>query len=85
VALADAFDAMTRARSYRAALGWEEAIDRIRTGIGSQFDPSLAEIFLPLVEDQRVQKMLRAPEWIMKNGMVPNLGVLLSGVDNQRQ
>jgi HD-GYP domain-containing protein (c-di-GMP phosphodiesterase class II) len=84
VALADAFDAMTSARSYRSALGLEKAIARIRAGIGSQFDPSLAELFLPLVEDRRVQKMLRAPEWITKNGTVPDLGVFLSREDDQR-
>ncbi|MBI0578864.1 HD-GYP domain-containing protein [Neobacillus cucumis] len=49
--IADAFDAMTSTRSYRAALSIEEAYKRILEGKGSQFDPELVEEFkkiLPL-------------------------------------
>ncbi|RLL43689.1 HD domain-containing protein [Oceanobacillus piezotolerans] len=45
-ALADAFDAMTSSRSYRAALPLEEAKRRIMEGRGSQFDPKLVDAFL---------------------------------------
>lgn len=44
-AIADAYDAMTSSRSYRAALPVEEAYKRIIDGKGSQFDPALVEIF----------------------------------------
>jgi len=44
-AIADAFDAMTSSRSYRAALPVEEAYQRIIDGEGSQFDPLLVEKF----------------------------------------
>lgn len=44
-AVADAFDAMTSSRSYRPALQFEEAHQRIIDGQGSQFDPQLIEIF----------------------------------------
>jgi HD-GYP domain-containing protein (c-di-GMP phosphodiesterase class II) len=44
-AIADAFDAMTSSRSYRAALPLEEAYKRIIEGKGTQFDPNLVEIF----------------------------------------
>ncbi|EKN66108.1 HD domain-containing protein [Neobacillus bataviensis LMG 21833] len=43
--IADAFDAMTSSRSYRAAMPVEEAYKRIIDGIGSQFDPTLVEEF----------------------------------------
>ncbi|WP_160723884.1 HD-GYP domain-containing protein [Bacillus sp. USDA818B3_A] len=43
--IADAFDAMTSSRSYRAALPVEEAYNRILNGKGSQFDPGLVEEF----------------------------------------
>nr|WP_244906745.1 HD-GYP domain-containing protein [Neobacillus soli] len=43
--LADAFDAMTSSRSYRAAMPVEEAYQRIIEGKGSQFDPMLVEEF----------------------------------------
>lgn len=45
VAIADAFDAMTSTRSYRAALSLDEAYKRIIEGKGTQFDPKLVEIF----------------------------------------
>jgi diguanylate cyclase (GGDEF)-like protein len=41
VALADALDAMTSPRAYRAALHWESAVDQILALGGSQFDPQL--------------------------------------------
>ena len=43
--VADAFDAMTSSRSYRAAMSVEEAYQRIIEGNGSQFDPTLVEVF----------------------------------------
>ncbi|MFX3624454.1 MAG: HD-GYP domain-containing protein [Ectobacillus sp.] len=43
--IADAFDAMTSTRSYRAALSVEEAYKRIVEGAGTQFDPQLVKIF----------------------------------------
>ncbi|HYK73883.1 MAG TPA: HD-GYP domain-containing protein, partial [Pseudoneobacillus sp.] len=45
VSIADAFDAMTSSRSYRAALPIDEAYKRIIAGKGTQFDPKLVEIF----------------------------------------
>lgn len=50
-AIADAFDAMTSDRPYRRALPIEEAIDRIRAGAGSQFDPGCAEAFADLAAE----------------------------------
>ncbi len=44
-ALADAFDAMTSSRSYRAALSVQEAFNRINDARGTQFDPKLVEEF----------------------------------------
>lgn len=44
-AVADAFDAMTSSRSYRPALEFEVAYQRILDGQGSQFDPQLIKLF----------------------------------------
>jgi HD-GYP domain-containing protein (c-di-GMP phosphodiesterase class II) len=44
-AIADAFDAMTSTRSYRAALPVEEAYERILDGRDTQFDPELVDLF----------------------------------------
>jgi HD-GYP domain-containing protein (c-di-GMP phosphodiesterase class II) len=44
--VADAFDAMTSARSYRTAISTEDALAEIELCAGSQFDPTIAEAFL---------------------------------------
>ena len=41
--------AMRADRPYRAALSVEQALDQIRDGRGTQFDPELADIFLELL------------------------------------
>lgn len=45
MALADVYDALVSKRCYKEKLTFEEAADIIREGIGSQFDPALAEVF----------------------------------------
>jgi putative two-component system response regulator len=50
VCLADAFDAMTHDRPYRAARSPEDAIAVIVTEAGHQFDPDLVERFAAMVE-----------------------------------
>lgn len=48
-ALVDSFDAMTNDRPYRRRLPVEHALEEIRNGAGSQFDPHLAEAFPEVV------------------------------------
>ena len=43
VAVADAYAAMTAGRPYRAARTPEQALDELRAGAGSQFDPAVVE------------------------------------------
>ncbi|MFC0272300.1 HD-GYP domain-containing protein [Metabacillus herbersteinensis] len=43
LAVADAFDAMTSSRSYRAGMSIDEAFKRLEEGRGSQFDPKLID------------------------------------------
>lgn len=52
-AVADAFDAMTSSRSYRPALEFEVAYQRIIDGQGSQFDPQMVKLFKQIY-----------PEWV---------------------
>ena len=68
IAVADAFDAMTSLRPYRAPLSYKEAINALRRASGSQFDPRLVEVFIPvclsvnpeeLVEKQQLQSSLQ--------------------------
>jgi putative nucleotidyltransferase with HDIG domain len=46
VAVVDAFDAIVHDRPYRPARSPREAVAEIRSGCGSQFDPSIADRFI---------------------------------------
>ena len=46
VTVADVFDAITSNRPYRTAMALDEAREEISKGIGSHFDPAVAEAFL---------------------------------------
>ena len=48
--VADAFDAMTSDRLYRAALTFEEAVAEVERCSGTQFDPEVVAAFLTCVE-----------------------------------
>ncbi len=50
LAVADAYDAMTSDRPYRAAMSHEAAIRELERCAGSQFDPAFAEIFLSIAK-----------------------------------
>jgi len=50
VAVIDAFDAMVSSRPYREGLPVEEAARRLTEASGSQFDPLVVNIFLPLAQ-----------------------------------
>ena len=49
VCIADAFDAMTRSRTYKRELNRMEAIKELRKYAGSQFDPNIVEKFIEIV------------------------------------
>ncbi len=50
--IVDAFDAMTSDRPYRKAGSEEEAVKELKKCSGTQFDPSLVEVFLKVLEEQ---------------------------------
>ena len=51
IAVADAYDAMTSYRSYRAPLDKHAVRNELKKGIGTQFDPTFARIMLRLMDD----------------------------------
>jgi putative nucleotidyltransferase with HDIG domain len=54
-AVADALDALTTDRPYRAACGWAEARQVIRTASGSQFDPAMVAAYETLPDEAFVR------------------------------
>lgn len=56
VAVADVFDAMLSARSYRPALSMNEVRMMIEERAGSQFDPDFAKVFLALPLEEPTTK-----------------------------
>lgn len=48
--VADAYDAIKSDRPYRKALTEETAIQELKRGSGSQFDPKIVEVFLELLK-----------------------------------
>jgi HD-GYP domain-containing protein (c-di-GMP phosphodiesterase class II) len=50
LAIADAYEALTSARTYRRKCSHREAVAELRKYAGTQFDPKLLEIFLKMVE-----------------------------------
>ncbi|MCD6292572.1 MAG: response regulator [Deltaproteobacteria bacterium] len=57
IAVCDTFDAMTSARSYRKPLPLEIAIQEIKDGAGSQFDPQAVTAFLKVFTDTLEARM----------------------------
>lgn len=54
IGVADAFDAMTSDRPYRQALTGEEALRRLQSGEGEQFDPAIVAALVRLFRSGRV-------------------------------
>ncbi|MGC8668014.1 MAG: bifunctional diguanylate cyclase/phosphohydrolase [Chthonomonadales bacterium] len=64
LAVADAYDAMVSPRAYRPKRTSEEALEQIRQGAGSAFDPTIVEAFLKAID--RVQtRLVSAGSWIL--------------------
>lgn len=53
LAIADSFDAMMTDRPYRKGLGLDEAINELKRGAGTQFDPKLVSVFCQLVVEDK--------------------------------
>ena len=62
--VADSFDAMTSDRPYRGAIGLGPALEELRAGAGTQFDPEVVQVFVGMVEqdppeDEELARALR--------------------------
>ncbi len=54
MAVADVFDALTSPRVYKPAFPLEKALDIIREGSGTQFDPKCVEVFMESLDEVKV-------------------------------
>lgn len=56
MAVADAYSAMTTHRPYRKGMTTRQALTQIRSGLGTQFDPEIGELFIRLQEEGAPEK-----------------------------
>jgi HD-GYP domain-containing protein (c-di-GMP phosphodiesterase class II) len=59
VTIADSFDAITHRRRYSHARNFESAVEAIRDGKGTQFDPDLVDLFLTQPVLSRIERAMR--------------------------
>jgi HD-GYP domain-containing protein (c-di-GMP phosphodiesterase class II) len=53
LSVADAFDAMTSEQKHRQALSRSEAVDELKAGAGTQFDPEIVEAFVEMLNSRQ--------------------------------
>src|SRR4051812_14253889 len=73
--IADAMDAMVSDRPYRAGMALEEAIDEVRRGSGTQFDPMAVEAMLTL-DEARLIELLRLDHADRRVSVMPALRIV---------
>lgn len=64
ICIADSYDAMTSARSYRGQVSAGAAFEEIRRCAGSQFDPKLVDAFSRLFDAGELPLILRIEELV---------------------
>jgi len=67
IGLADAWDAMLTKRAYRESLSIDEAFAEIKRNNGTQFSPKVAEVFIKIIEKDRIKKLT---EDVLNNELV---------------
>lgn len=55
LAVGDGFEAMTAERPYRFAKSQEKAIEELKAGAATQWDPKVVEVFLKVLEEEQKQ------------------------------
>lgn len=67
MAVADVFDALISKRSYKEPFTFEKAMEIIKEGAGSQFDPEIAKLFIEAGEEAK--KISEAHEAMLGQGL----------------
>jgi HD domain len=60
ISVVDAFDSMISDRPYRNGLSTDEAVERLRQGMWTQFDPNICAVFVRILIDEGVYAPPRA-------------------------
>ena len=60
VSVCDAYEAMTADRSYRTAIGHAAACEELLRSSGTQFDPTVIQAFLEVIESEDIESELDA-------------------------
>ena len=55
--VADAWDAMLSKRAYRDSLSFEKALKEIKANKGSQFSPQVADAFIKIIENDKIEEL----------------------------
>lgn len=55
IAIVDVFEALTSERPYRSPMAPQQALNYVRSGEGSQFDPELVPVFCSLVDQGLIE------------------------------
>lgn len=55
IGIAEAFDAMTSATSYKIPISFEDALGELKNNAGTQFDPDLVKVFLENINQKQTQ------------------------------
>ena len=53
IAIADVYQALTSNRHYRKAFSRKKAIEILKKGTGTQFDPAIVDIFLKILKEEK--------------------------------
>jgi hypothetical protein len=74
IAVADAYDAMTSTRPYRASFGRDKAVDVLWAEAGIQFDPMVVEAFVAALPTRAtvagLLALIAAPSWVFRKAAV---------------
>lgn len=61
IAVADAYDAMSSNRAYRAGLSGDQVIQELKRCSNAQFDPQVADLFVDLIASGEIDKYADTP------------------------
>jgi putative nucleotidyltransferase with HDIG domain len=62
IPVADSLDAMTSTRAYRGARSWEAAMDELRRGAGTQWNPKVVDAALAALGQEQAESSVRRPQ-----------------------